>query len=101
MNTLLLGIFLAATLFGGLLWCGFQAYMSTGRRRLVFLCTALLTILVMALITYQLELLGRAFGALLALSALGATYFDRGWARLLPLTLAALGAFAALGAPFG
>ena len=100
MTTLLLGIFLAALLFAALLWAGYRAYITRGRAQMLNLATIVLPILLMALIPSQSSLGGRAIGAMLAISALAATYYDESWSRLLPLTLAALGAFAAIGGPF-
>lgn|GEM_PF-6597616 len=100
MITLLLGIFLAALLFSAVLWSAYRAYMTTGRLRAINLATALLTIGLMAMITYQAHLPGRVIGAALVISAFAATYRETGSARLLPLTLAAFGTVAAMGVPF-
>ncbi len=100
MTPLLLGIFLAALLFGALLWSAYSAYMSTGPAKWANLLTAILTIALMTTITYSWEWPGRLTGGTLTLTALTALFFDKKWSRLLPLTLATLGVFAAMGVPF-
>lgn len=100
MIPLLLGIFIAATLFGALLWAGYQASITQGRQRHLNLATVILTVATMAMITYGLTLPGRTIGAALAGTALFVTTYEIGWSRLLPLTLSALGAFALIGIPF-
>ncbi len=100
MTNLLLGIFIAATVFGGLLWAGYRAYLTSGTTRLINLVVAVLTILLMAMITWQMGVPGRLIGGALAVFALIACAFERGFSRFLPLSLSALGTFAALGAPF-
>ena len=100
MIILLLGIFAAALLFSAVLWAGYRAYVTRGHAQMVNLLSVLLTLLTMALVTWQLAGAGPAIGAMLAVSALLATYYEDGWSRLLPLTLAAFGVFVVLGTPF-
>ena len=101
MTALLLGIFVAAIIFGSLLWCAYQAYMNGGLSRVLHLGAVLFTIAVMATITYQTPPPGKISGLILAAFSLGSVAYNSGWARLLPLTLAALGIFCAIGGPFG
>jgi len=87
-------------LFSAVCFGGYRAYLTTGYTRVVNILLALLTILLMAMITWQMGGAGPVVGGGLALVALVACALERGFSRFLPLTLSALGAFAALGAPF-
>ena len=100
MTPLLLGISIAALLFGSLLWAGYCAYDSSGWKQRANLSCVVLTILVMATITYGYALPGQILGALLVVSGLAATFYDTRWSRLLPFTLVTLGVFALSGIPF-
>jgi len=100
MIPILLGILIAATLFGALLWCGYRAYEAVGYARYANLATVLLVIFAMAMLSFNAELASRATGAQLCIAALVAMWADKGWSRLLPFSLSVFGAVLALGLPF-
>ena len=100
MTPILLGILIAATLFGALMWCGYRAYETKGLAQYANLATVLLTIFAMAALSFESETASRAMGAQLCITSLVAMWSDKGWSRLLPLALSAFGAVLTLGIPF-
>lgn len=97
---LMAGVFLAATLFGSVLWSGYAAFLGKGPVRLVNGGLCALTLATMAAMSFEVPWLSIGLGGFLALMALAGTAMNKGWSRLMSLPPAILGASLVTGLPF-
>ncbi len=98
---LLIGILVAAGIFAAALFSAAQIYRNDGRLRVAHAAALALTLGAMACLSLGWWGAAQFAGALLALAALGALVFERGWNRLLPAFLIVFGAALLARLPFG
>jgi hypothetical protein len=96
---ILLGILIAATLFGSLLWSFTQAFRRSGLLRNAYLALVLLTIGGMATVSWGLNVEMRLVGVGLLIFGAIAVVSERGSSRLLPLVQVLFGLVLLLGLP--